>query len=433
MFEPITFDRLETALTMPFGWIELGVVLACFFAGWLVDRRFEKRSEEDTKRLRLPGGVVRFAMPVIALLLLLVARAIWKRYLPTLFLDVGVLLAVALAGIRIVVYTLRRLVPNATWLKGSERTVAYVVWTLVALHALGITPQIAAEMDALRLPLGKHEVTLLTIAKGMTAVIVTIAVTLWLSGLVEQRLMKTQFDLSQRALASKFVRAMLLIVGVLIAFQAIGFDLTLLSVFGGALGVGIGLGLQKLASNYIAGFVILIDRSIRLGDLVTVDSRHGVVTEVTSRYVVVRSLDGVEAIVPNETLVTTTVLNHSFSSRDVRVGVNIIVSYGTDLDRALALMCEVASRHPRVQTEGDRAPAAFVLRFAELGIELELDVWIRDPENGQLNLRSELNREIWKAFQQAGIGVPVKMQEVRVFAGNPPLAGPAPVAPAGPV
>lgn len=433
MFEPITFDRLETTLTTPFGWIELAVALACLFAGWLVDRHFEKRSKDGAKRLRLPGGVVRFAMPVVALLLLLVARAVWKRYLPTLFLDVGVLLAVALAAIRIVVYTLRRLVPNATWLKGSERTVAYGVWTLVALHALGITPQIAAELDALRLPLGKNEVTLLTIAKGTTAVVLTLALTLWLSGLVEQRLVKTPLDLSQRALASKFVRAMLLIVGVLVAFQAIGFDLTLLSVFGGALGVGIGLGLQKLASNYIAGFVILIDRSIRLGDQVTVDNRHGVVTQVTSRYVVVRSLDGVEAIVPNETLVTTTVLNHSFSNRDVRVGATIMVSYGTDIDRALSLMCAIARRHPRVQTEGDRAPAAFVLRFAELGIELELGVWIRDPENGQTNLRSDLNREIWKAFQQAGIGVPVKMQEVRVFPGTtPPPAGAANASPAGP-
>lgn len=419
MFEPITFDRLATALTHPLGWLELVIVLACFVVAWLVDRRFERRSEDEAKRLRLPGDVVRFAMPVVALLLLIVARAIWKRYLPTPFIDVGVLLAVALAGIRIIVYTLRRLVPNATWLKGSERTVIFGVWTLVALHALGITPQIAAEMDSLRLPLGKNEVSLLTIAKGTTAVILTIALTLWLSGLIERRLLATQLDLSQRALASKFVRAMLLIVGVLVAFQAIGFDLTLLSVFGGALGVGIGLGLQKLASNYIAGFVILIDRSIRLGDLVTVDNRHGVVTQVTSRYVVVKSLDGVEAIVPNETLVTTTVLNHSFTNRDVRVGASIMVSYGTDVDRALSLMCEIAQKHPRVQTDGDRAPTAVVLRFGDLGIELELGVWIRDPENGQVNVRSDLNREIWKAFQQAGISVPVKMQEVRVVAGSP--------------
>ena len=125
---------------------------------------------------------------------------------------------------------------------------------------------------------------------------------------------------------SKVVRALLLAFGVLIALQAVGIDLTLLTVFGGALGVGIGLGLQKLASNYIAGFTILLDRSIRLGDVITVDNRFGVVAKLTSRYVIVRSLDGVEAVVPNETLVTTTVLNHSYTNREVRVGLTVQVS-----------------------------------------------------------------------------------------------------------
>ena len=128
----------------------------------------------------------------------------------------------------------------------------------------------------------------------------------------------TTLDSSVRAVLAKFLRALLLVVGMLVALQAVGIDLTLLTVFGGALGVGIGLGLQKLASNYIAGFTILLDRSIRLGDMITVDNRFGVVAKVTSRYVVVRSLDGIEAIVPNETLVTTTVLNHSYATREIR-------------------------------------------------------------------------------------------------------------------
>lgn len=423
VFAPIHFDRLETSLGTALGFAELALVLIAFLIGWLVDRHFEeRRGPEEARALALRGGVVRMVMPLVALILLFVARIVWRRYQPTLFIDVGLLLAVALAGIRMVVYTLRRLFPNATWLRSSERTVTYVVWFVVALHALGITPQIAAELDAMHVSIGKTQVTLLEVAKATGAVILTIALTLWLSGLIESRLMKTQLDLSQRALASKFVRAVLLIAGVLIAFQAIGFDLTLLSVFGGALGVGIGLGLQKLASNYIAGFVILLDRSIRLGDLVTVDNRHGVVSEVTSRYVVVKSLDGVEAIVPNETLVTTTVLNHSFSRKDVRVGVNVTVAHDTDLDGALATMCDAARAHPRVQIEGDQAPMAFVVRFADNGVELELGVWIRDPESGQLNLKSDLNRAIWKAFREAGIVVPSPQREVRIVGSLPPPA-----------
>jgi small-conductance mechanosensitive channel len=418
MFGPVDFSRLERSLGNPLGWAELGIAVAAFAIGWFIDRELGRRQQALTPG-RIAASVTRIAMPLIALALLFVARVAWKRYHPSLFLDLGVVLAIALAGIRIMVYTLRRLVPNGGWLKPWERTISFTVWTLVALYVLGIGPELAEELDAHKLPLGKGETSLLAVLKGAGAVVVTLAITLWLSGMIEQRLMKTALVLSHRALASKLIRAVLLVVGVLVALQAIGLDLTILSVFGGALGVGIGLGLQKLASNYIAGFVILLDRSIRLGDLVTVADRQGVVTNVTSRYCVVRSLDGVEAIVPNETLVTTTVLNHSFSARDVRVSIAIQVAYGTDLERALQVLCEVARGHPRVDQDPARQPAAFVVRFADSGIDLELGFWIRDPENGQLNVRSELNLAVWKAFQAAGITVPFPQREVR-------LVGPLP-------
>jgi small-conductance mechanosensitive channel len=424
MFGPADLSRLERSLGSALGWAELAIVLAAFAVGWLVDRALLKRHHARPPSLRFAGSVSRIALPLVALALLFVARIVWKRYHASLLLDLGIVLALALAGIRIMVYTLRRLVPNVAWLKPWERTISFAVWTIVALYLLGITPEIAAELDAYELPIGKGRVSLLTMLKGAAAVVVTIAVTLWLSSMLEQRLMKTDLDLSHRALASKVIRALLLVVGVLVALQAIGIDLTLLSVFGGALGVGIGLGLQKLASNYIAGFVILLDRSIRLGDLVTVADRHGVVTNVTSRYSVVRSLDGVEAIVPNETLVTTTVLNHSFSQKDVRVGLGIQVAYGTDLEQALAILVEVASRHPRVEQDAGRSPGAFVVRFADSGIDLELGLWIKDPENGQLNLKSELNLGIWKAFQAAGIAVPYPQREVRIVGPGPSVAQP---------
>jgi small-conductance mechanosensitive channel len=412
---PVSFERIEKALSGPAGWVELGLVVLCFAAGWLLDRAILSRKREGVQRSGLVKGAARIAMPVAALVLLYVGRIFWRPWGTPLFFDVGVVLALALAAIRILVFTLRRLVPNALWLKSSERTVAFVVWTLVALHMLGVTPELAQELDSVRLPLGRAELTLLSLLKGIVAVLLTIAITLWVAGLVESRLMKTDLDLSQKALASKFVKAVLVVIGVLIALQSIGLDLTVLSVFGGALGVGIGLGLQKLASNYIAGFVILLDRSIRLGDLVTVGDRYGTVTKVTSRYVVVRSLDSVEAIVPNETMVTTTVLNHSLSAREARVATQIQVAYGTDLEKALDLLVHVARTHPRVETSADRAPAAFVLRFADSGIDLELGVWILDPEIGQLGLKSDLNLAIWKAFQQHGISVPFPQREVRIL------------------
>ena len=147
--------------------------------------------------------------------------------------------------------------------------------------------------------------------------------------------------------------------------------------------------------------------------MITVDARQGVVTRVTSRYVVVRSLDGVEAIVPNETLVTTTVLNHSYTSRDVRLGLPVQVAYESDLDLALQLLEQAALAHPRVM-KSPNPPMAFVVRFADSGIELELGVWILDPENGQLNLRSDLNRAIFRAFAEHGIRIPYPQRELRM-------------------
>jgi len=255
--------------------------------------------------------------------------------------------------------------------------------------------------------------------------VLTIAGCLWLSGVIEQRLQRAErLDRNVRAVLSKFVRALLLAVGVLVALQAVGIDLTLLTVFGGALGVGIGLGLQKLASNYIAGFTILRDRSIRLGDVITVDNRFGVVAQVTSRYVIVRGFDGVEAVVPNETLVTTTVLNHSYSDREIRMGVTVQVGYDTDVEHALKLMEAAGMAESRV-LKVPNPPTAFLARFAEGGIELELGVWINDPEKGQLNLRSSIQRAIWSSFRANGIKVPFAPRDLRLLGPVEPADAPA--------
>jgi small-conductance mechanosensitive channel len=268
--------------------------------------------------------------------------------------------------------------------------------------------------------LGKISLTLLDVGRDGVVVIVTIVLSLWASGLIEQRLMRlSHLDNNVRVVIAKLFRALLILVGVLIALSFVGIDLTVLSVFGGAVGVGIGLGLQKLASNYIAGFTILLDRSIRVGDMITVDNRFGVVSKVTARYVVVRSLDGVEAIVPNETLVITTVLNHSYSNKEIKIGLPMQISYDSDLELAMKLMEQVALGEPRTLRAASTAPLVHVLGFAENGIDLELAVWINDPENGQGNLKSALNVNIWRAFQANGIKIPFPQREVRLLASAP--------------
>ncbi len=434
MVSSINFDRVEHALSTPAGWVELALVVGCLGIAWLIDRRVRLRTAAKIGVVRVGvGGVNRLLFPVMALVLLIVANVVFHRFRPTFFLSLALPLVVALAVIRMLVYALRGVFSQASWLGTSERAISFTVWGLVVLYFIGVLPEIADELEAISVPIGKSHVNLLSIGRAALVVMLSLSLALWISSTLETRLMGAgQLDSSLRAVAAKAVRAILLIVAVLFALQAIGFDLTLLSVFGGALGVGIGLGLQKLASNYIAGFTILLDRSVRLGDMITVDNRFGAVSKVTARYVVVRSLDGVEAVVPNETLVTTTVLNHSYSTREIRIGLPIQVSYDSDVELALALLVEAAQAEPRV-LKAPNPPIAFLVQFAESGINLELGFWINDPENGQGNLKSAINLAVWRAFKTHGISIPFPQHEVRIL-GDLPLpagtGGPAPL-PAG--
>ena len=413
MIAPIDFSRLEVVLSTPRGWLEATVTVLCIALAWALDHSLDARRARKGYDIRL-AGVVRLAFPVIALGITYLASFAWGRYVgPPLFLAIATPLLIALAVIRMIVYGLRRLFPNESWLRSWEVGISGVVWGLAILYFLGVLPEIAEALDNLLIPLGNTDVSVLTIASGVAVVVVTLVVTLWVSGLIEQRLMRaTQLDANLRALLAKSIKAVLMIIGVLIALQQIGFDLTLLTVFGGALGVGIGLGLQKLASNYIAGFTILLDRSVRLGDLVTVDNKTGVVSRVTARYVVVRSGDGLEAIVPNETLVTTTVLNHSYTSTEIRIAIQVQVSYDSDVEKALELLQDVAMQESQVM-RGERKPASFVLSLGENGVMLELGVWINDPHI-QGGLRSALYRRVLKAFAENGIRIPYPRRDVRV-------------------
>ncbi len=421
-------SRYDSLLATPRGWAELATVAACIGLAWYADRALARRARaaDAVSRGRLQAGLARIFVPLTALLLLVIARFAFRHYgSRASIIEIAMPFLLALAAIRMVVFAMRTLFASQHWLKAGERVIAFSVWGLLVLHFTGVLAEFKDELDSIRLPIGRAEISLLSLGSGIFAVILTLIVTLWLSGLIEQRLLKAaSLDTNTKAVLSKVVRAMLLVVGVLIALQAIGFDLTLLTVFGGALGVGIGLGLQKLAANYIAGFTILLDRSIRLGDLITVDGRYGVVSRVTSRYLVLKTLDGVEAIVPNETLITTTVLNHSYTAREIRTSIAFQIAYDSDVELAIGLMEEAARAEPRVMGKPNE-PMGFLVSFGESGINLELGFWVRDPESGQLGLKSTLNRRIYKAFRDNGIAIPFPRRDVRVL--REPGDGPTPV------
>jgi small-conductance mechanosensitive channel len=243
-------------------------------------------------------------------------------------------------------------------------------------------------------------------------------VVMWLGKTLEHRVMATEnLDMNLRVVLSKLIRACLVVVGILIALPLAGIDITVLSVFGGALGVGIGFGLQKIASNYVSGFIILLDRSIHPGDILTVDGRFGKVSQLTTRYLVLQNNDGTEAIIPNEILITSTVINHSFTSRQIRISISVQISYQSDLDRAMEIMKQAAANQSRVLA--DPETQVYLKSFSENGIDLEMGIWIDDPEEGQLNLRSDINMEIWRKFQASGIEIPYPQRDIRIISGQP--------------
>ena len=419
MLTPLDFERIQASLRTTNGWIELATIALCFAIAWAVDRRVHLTSERESRVARLGAGSLnRLIFPLTALALLFVARAVFRHWQVPAFFPLALPLVVALALIRLSIYALRNIF-GVHAASASERTLSFAIWAALLLYYVGVLPEIGAALEDARIPLGKGELSVLDLGRDAVVIIVVVVLSLWASSLLEQRLMRgTHLDQNLRVVLAKVFRALLIVVGLLVALSFVGVDLTVLSVFGGAVGVGIGLGLQKLASNYIAGFTILLDRSIRLGDMITVDNRTGTVSVVTSRYVVVRGLDGVEAIVPNETLVTTTVLNHSYTSKDIKVGVPVQISYDSDLELAMRVMAEIAARETRV-LQGPLAPVVNVLKFCDNGIELELAVWINDPEKGQGNLKTALNVAIWKAFRDNGIRIPYPQREVRIIGGLP--------------
>jgi len=427
---PIPFDNLLTRLIADSQDIvllwQLGVLAACALAAWGA-MRLARRYFDASLPLWSAGraGMRRVGFPLAMLLAVLLGRDIAHIWLAnTHLLNLAVPLLLALAGVRLAVYALRYVFEPRESLRLWERTAAWLIWGAFALHITGLLPRIHAAMEALSFQSGSHRFSLWLLVQAAAVVVAAAILALALARIVESRLMGvTQMNLSLRMALSKAARTVFLILAVLVALPAVGIDLTVLSVFGGALGVGIGFGLQKVASNYVSGFIILLDRSVRIGDLVTVDNKYGEVSQINTRYTLLKAPDGTESIVPNETLITQTVVNHSLSRPNVRVALSVQVSYDSDLERAEALMLEAAHSQSRVIFDDPGSlPRGYLKEFADNGILLELAVWIRDPSEGQNNLRSDINWAIWRLFRKAGIEIPFPQRVVHWASSSGPDA-----------
>lgn len=430
MLESIQNDYtawLEYLTRTDFWWQIAVIVLAAVTANILRNimrhsaGHAEKEEAESKLRKMSRVGINRIQFPISMLMVTLIGKAILDHLdISTLILAIATPLLLSLAAIRIAAYILRKGFPPSPLLKAWENIIATIVWLMVALHLLGWLPGVLAALDGLAFTLGSGRVSLLLVFKLILTIGFFWLMALWLARMIEQRLDRSvHFSESSRVALTKFSKFFLLAIAILVALNAAGIDLTALTVFSGAVGVGIGFGLQRISSNFISGFILLFDKSIKPGDVITVGTRFGWVQELRARYIVVRDRDGVETLIPNENLVTSEVINWSYSDKTVRMKLPVQISYNDDPEKAMQIMFDCAYASPRVQHEPP--PLCRLMGFADSGIQLELRIWILDPENGLGGVRSEVNLAIWRGFKEAGITIPYPQRDVHIKDGHMPV------------
>jgi small-conductance mechanosensitive channel len=420
------FAEIDRAESLQIGLVVVAVVVGLVIA-WLATRRRAKAGAKVAHTPFIEALLYGVTFPAITTLVL--AAGGWLlggRKLPTL-----ILLALTIFGsltvLRLVAQLLRRLFPGSASIRSLINWGSVVVWLGIVLNALGLLAPLAEDLDQIMIPLGKASISVLALVQGVAMVCLTVVAALWLSALLESRLLRLDLDTSLRLVLSRALRALLFVAALLIALSAAGIDLTVLSVFGGALGVGLGLGLQRIAANYVSGFAILLERSVRVGDVIRIEDKfEGQITDIRTRYTVVRSPTGRESIVPNESLMTQRIENLSFADRKVALNTVVGVAYGSDVEQVMRLLEEAARAQPRVLA--DPAPKAMLTNFGADGLEFTLGFWIGDPENGQLNVRSDVNRAILAAFRAHGVEIPYPQRVVHQAApAAPTVSAAAPV------
>ena len=396
------------AMTQPNALIELASLMACVLLAWLAVRLLSRTQHvKDGVSIvfgrRLVDGVL---FPLLLLTFAYVLQILLGRLFPLALFKVAIPVLLALAAIRMGVKVLQVAFKDAPVVRALERTFSWLAWGLMVLWVSGLLPIILDELDGIKWKVGGSLLSVRALLQGALTAGVVLLIALWISSAIERRLLRaaTGSELSLRKAVSNATRVALMFVGLLLALSSVGIDLTALSVLGGAIGVGVGFGLQKLASNYVSGFVMLAERSVRIGDNVRVDNFEGRITDINARYTVVRAPSGRESIVPNEMFIINRIENLSLTDTQVLQSTVVSVGYDSDVELVMRLLTEAAATQERVLA--NPGPGANLTNFGADGLEFTLNYWMTDPENGQQNLRSLINLEVLKSLRAHHIEIP---------------------------
>ena len=412
-------------LQQPESLLQLAVITAAVLLGWWAAKFARARITVSPDPENLPDRLRELlyvgAPPALTLVVLATMDGLLHAAgLAARMVDVAVQLTGLLLFIRVIIYVLRVSLGTRARLKGWGAAITGVIWVFLSLHLLGWGDEVIRVLDDMGMQAGKTRISVWSVMKLLVTVSVFVLLALWVSRWLERRVLKLDaLAPTMRIGIAKFVQAFLVGISVLVGLNAAGLDLTTLNVLTGAIGIGLGFGLQSIAANFVSGFVLLMDRSIKPGDVISFTGTTGTATEgfgwveeLRGRYVVVRDRDGVETLVPNQNLITNPVINWSYTDPRVRLKLPIRVSYKDDPELAMKLLLQATDEHPRILREP--APVARLMGFGDHGIELELRFWIPDPQEGVNNVRSDVNRRIWSLFKEHHVTIPVAQREIRV-------------------
>ena len=406
------------------------ILIAALIALWVARVLRARRARDAAADLPLPAhwldhaleGAVILAPILAALATLLSGHVILAAVgTPTAPLDAAVQIIAVLALLRLGVFILGLLLGPGSWVRARGRRITFVLWVIAAVAMLGWLDDIEGVLNHISLVPGKTQFSLWAVLKGLVVVTAFVIVASLIARAIERHILRLdQLAVSTRVGISKFTYFLLVSLGVLLGINAAGVDITTLNVLTGAIGLGLGFGLQAVASNFVSGFVLLMDKSIKPGDVISFPTHDGASTgnfgwvqELRGRYVVVRDRDGVDTLVPNQNLITTSFINWSYSDQRVRLKLPVLVSYDDDPEIALQLLVQATENHPRILR--DPPPVSRLISFEDNGMRLEIRFWIADPVNGVNNVRSDVNRAIWRIFRAHGVTIPVPQQDTRVL------------------
>lgn len=411
----LIWQELYSDVRTPMIFWQISIIFMSLTSAWLINTNllklvFKKNSIVTHHHIHELGfgGFKRILFPLSSLLLVLIGQFILKYWQHTGLLKLTTTLLFAMAIIRLSIYALRYIFTPSGLVKGLEHLIGWSIWVILALHLSGLLPEITHFLSETSIPIGKNKLTLMLFIQALFTVFLTLLAVLWISRLIEDRLMQvSHMSMNLRVVLSKLIRIMLTLIAVLFSVSAVGLDITLLSVFGGALGVGLGFGLQKIASNYVSGFIILMDDSIHIGDILTIDTHHGTVSELRSRYLLLRKENGTKVIIPNESLIITSVTNHSHMNRQMQQQLPVLIAYESNVDEAIKLAEAMATKQSGVLKSPP--PKVEVKGFADKGLELVIIIWVMDGVDESLgSIKSDIYLAIWQAYTQAGISFAIR-------------------------